>query len=214
MRSTENDPHQNGFDALLADADDANRTRKQEREFAHLPDAWDAALPFLLDLIARHHEAMLAGDGENVMRLREDAHNLAFKLNGYEAGILADDDAAGCVLDRLTRAPDGTMPLWGQSGSFEITHGSMRVRVEIQGLFGICASVTPWMGFSAHAVATDEPFLSETGYRSFLGAGGDLQAGFTPERYAAQVIAEHVRRELKGRLVSIEPQYRKRPCEP
>lgn len=207
--SRNNQPAQQlGFDALLTSAEEANITRQLERACAHLPGTMDMALPFYRDLIERHHAAMLAGELETVMHLREEADLLAVKLNGYDPGILADDDALGYALDRATRAPDGAVPLWGQSGSFEIVSDGMRVRIEMKGMFGIGASFMAWMDFAAHAVDFDKPFLSETGYRSFLGVGGDLEPGFTPDSYARAIIAAHVRSELKGRLLAIKPEYR------
>jgi hypothetical protein len=135
-------------------------------------------------------------------------HLLARKLSGFEPGILADENAPACVLDRGTAAPAGEVPLWGQSGTFEITHSGMRVRIEMDGMFGIGAK--PWPGFSAHAVEWDKPFLSETGYRSFLGLFGVLRADATPESFACRAIAMHVARELKGRLLTIRPEHRER----
>ena len=41
-----------------------------------------------------------------------------------------------------------------------------------------------------------------------------LQPGFTPDRFAVDVIGAYVRRELKGRLVTIEPRYRQHKPEP
>ena len=198
------------FDGLLASAETANNSRQEERACAHLPGTMDAGLSFFRDLITRHHQAMVAGDSVLVRELRDEAHRLALKLNGFEAGILADDDAAGSVLERETAAPLGTGPLWGQSGTFEITCDGMRVSIEMEGLFGIGASFMAWLGFSAHAVEWDKPFLSETGYRSFLGVGGVLQPGFTPATFTAAIIAAHIQRELKGRLLAISPACRER----
>lgn len=206
---TSQQTQQLGFDALLSHAEEANATRQQERASAHLPGAMEAALPFYRGLIERHHRAMLAGEAEAVMQLRDEAHCLAVKLNGYDPGILADENAPGCVLDRATRAPEGTVPMWGQSGCFDITCDGMRVRIEMEGIFGIGASFMAWTGFAAHAVEWDRPFLSETGYRSFLGVGGELQPGFTPDSFASAIIAAHVRRELKGKLAAIKPEYRR-----
>lgn len=199
-----------GFDALLHTAAIDNEQRKQERACAHLPDTMAEAVPFLRALIDRHHAAMLAGDVETVERLREEAHQLASKLNNYEPGILADDDAPGCVLDRLTRAPEGTVPLWGQSGSFTVECTGMRVQIDMDGLFGI-AWHSSWMGFAARAVDTDAPFLSETGYRSFLGCGGALAPGYTPDNFAAAIVAAFVRTDLKGKLRRIRREYRLSP---
>lgn len=205
---TSSAPQQLGFDALLENAASDNALRQQERAYAHLPGTMEDALPFYRDLIDRHHAAMIRGDAETVLRLRNDAHDLACKLNNYEPGIIAGDDSPGCVLDALTRAEDGAVPLWGQSGSFIISIGSMRVRIEMDGIFGIGASHMSWLGFSAHAVDLDKPFLSDTGYRSFLGVGGTLVAGFTTDLFAADIINAHVAGELKGRLRPIARQYR------
>jgi hypothetical protein len=86
----------------------------------------------------------------------------------------------------------------------------MRIRIEIDGLFGIGARYMTWPGFGAHAVQWDKPFISETGYRSFLGLTGELCPGQTTEAFAADVIAAHVTRSLRGKLLVIEPKYRQR----
>jgi len=205
------DQDQLGFDSLLSASDADNERRRQERELAHLPGSMEEALPFYRALIEKHHAAMLAGDGFAVQRIRDEADGLALKLNNYEPGILASEDAPGCVLERLTRAPDGTVPLWGQTGTFVIEHARMRVRIEIEGLFGIGSGAMSWLGFSAHAVDFDKPFLSETGYRSFLGVGGALVPGHTVETFCAGIIDAYVTRELKGKLRRIARQYRRYP---
>ena len=115
-----------------------------------------------------------------------------------EPGILADDDAPGCVLARQTAAAPGAVPLWGQSGDFIVTVGTMKVRIELDGIFGIGSGFCYWPGFAAHAVEYDRPFLSETGYRSFLGIHADPAPGLTPDAFAAKVIAAHVARELRA----------------
>ena len=204
-RRTEDGPGQLAFDALLADTETANRARTERVAHAHLPGTTEAAVPYYRRLIETHHAAMLKGDAGEVACLRREALALAFKLNGFEAGILAHEDAPGYALARLTRAKEGTVPLWGQSGSFEIRWRAMRVRIEMEGLFGIGAAHTSWLGFAAHAVETTKPFLSDTGYRSFLGAGGEFVANHTPDSFATAVIETYVAKELKGRLRGIVP---------
>lgn len=197
-----------GFDALLAQADASNKERHETHAYAHLPDTIDKALPFFRDLVDKHHAAMLDGNAARVERLRKEAHDLAYKLNNFEPGIIADESAPGCMLDRLTRAPEGQPPLWGQSGSFIIAINQMRVRIHMDGVFGICASSMAWMGFGAHAVDFDRPFLSETGFRSFLGVGGALFPGYTPSTFAAAIVSAHVDKTLKGKLRPIDHRYR------
>jgi len=210
MRSRRPDDQlQLGFDALLAASEADNARKRQEREHAHLPDTLETALPFYRTLIEKHHGAMLAGDGKTVQRIRDEAHNLAVKLNNFEPGILAHEDAPGCVLSRLACAPDGSIPMWGQGGTFVVSHGSLKVRIEMEGIFGIGAGSMSWLGFAAHAVDWDKPFLSETGYRSYLGVGGRLEPGHTAESFCAAIIDAYVTRELKGKLRAIAPEYRR-----
>ena len=104
--------------------------------------------------------------------------------------------------------PLGTVPLWGQTGDFIITVDDMRVRIELEGMFGLAARFSFWPGFSAHAVDHDRPFLSETGYRSFLGIHAEPQPGLTPDTFTRNVIATYVERELKGKLEAIADRYR------
>lgn len=207
-RSFPPSPDQLGFDALLLDADQSNIARQHARETAHLPAAMDEALPFFRQLLERHHAAMLTGEIESALRLREETHQLAVKLNGGAPGILASEDSPGKVLERLTAAPAGDIPLWGQAGEFIIAVGSMRVRIEMDGVFGIGATFCPWPGFSAHAVDWDRPFLSETGYRSFLGIHADVVPGLTPATFAAMVVGRYVEQGLRGKLKVIEERYR------
>lgn len=196
------------FDALLANADSENHARKFERETAHLPGTFAEALPFYRELIDRNHAAMLAADVEETTRLHDEARKLALRLNGGDTGILAHDDAPGYVLERGTAAASGAVPLWGQTGEFVISVDGMRVRIEQDGIFGICSGICFWPGFSAHAVDYGRPFLSETGYRSFLGIHADPQPGLTPDAFAREVIAAHVERELNGKLLAIAARYR------
>lgn len=210
MRKTRSpDPtRQLGFDALLRDAEQANHARKMEQKYAHLPSTMEDAVPFLWELLDEHHAAMVAGLADETMWCREEARNLAVHLNGGRAGILANETSPGYVLADVTAAAPGEVPLWGQKASFIITVGEMRVRIDMDGVYGLFATTSFWLTFSAHVVDVDRPFISETGYRSFLGVRGDPVPGLTPDAFAVKVIAEHVRTEMKGKLVAIEDRYR------
>lgn len=199
-----------GFDSLLIEAEAVNRHAVLEKRFGHLPGTMDEALPPYRDMIKRHHAAMLAGNAETSLQLREEAHDLALRLNNGEPGILARPDAPGCMLEQLTAADDGIVPLWGQTGSFIIEVQGMTVRINMDGIFGIGSQYSSWMNFSAHAVDWNKPFLSETGYRSFMGVQAELVPGLTPDTFASKVINAHVQKGLKGRLRAISPQYRKK----
>lgn len=196
--------NQLSFEAMLFAAEDDNHRRRLDRETGHLPGTMDEALPFFRELLSRHHERMMAADVEAVMALREEAHRLALRLNGGEPGILAGPDASGCVLACQTASEARAVPIWGQCGSFVIEACGMRVRIELEGVFGIGASFAWWPGFSTHAVEFGAPFLSETGYRSFLGIHADPCADLGPAEFCARVIEAHVKGALKGRLRTIK----------
>ncbi len=162
MNSNNPSAGQLGFDALLSDADSTNRARKFERETGHLPDTMDEALPFYRALLRRHHAAMLAANTDEVIHLKEEARKLALRLNNGEPGILASENSPGRVLSRETAATPGLIPLWGQDGTFTIDVDGMKVRIELNGLFGVCSSHQFWPGFSAHVVNWNQPFLSQS----------------------------------------------------
>ena len=202
-----------GFESLLCEAETTNRQSKFERKTAHLPATIDEALSFYRVLLRQHHAAMLDADIDRTIALREEAYNLALKLNGGEPGIIAHDDAPGYVLANGTTAAPGSVPLWGQSGIFTIDVSGMRVRISMKGIFGIGGRYLYWPGFAAHGVDPDKPFLSCTGYRSFLGCSAEPQAGLTPDEFAGKVIEAHIADELGGKLVMIGADYCERLVE-
>ncbi|MEM6678988.1 MAG: hypothetical protein AAF675_14065 [Pseudomonadota bacterium] len=199
-----------GFDSLLSDAKADNAARMFERETAHLPATLDLALPYFRDLLRQNHAAMLAADVEETVRAHDEARLLAWKLNDGQPGIIADDDAPGCVLARETAALEGALPLWGQTGTYIIEAAGLRVRIELEGMFGIGGGWGFWPGFSAHAVDLDAPFLSETGYRSFLGVHADPAPGHTPESFVVMIVEHYVSAVLKGKPLRINARYRDR----
>lgn len=193
--------NQIGFDSLLAAADQQNRDRAFERKAGHLPSTIEDGVILFTSMIEEHHAATMRGDIASVMAVRERARILAQRLNNGENGYLAEG-APGRVLEAMTKAQVDTIPLWGQTGSFVIDVDGMRLRIELDGLFGIGSSVGFWPGFSAHIVDSDKPFFSETGYRSFLGLHADAAPGLTPDVFTGKVIAAYIqdqRRSRKGK---------------
>ena len=194
-----------GFDILLQDADANNAARVFDRETAHLPDTWAAALDCHRQQIEDHHAAMLETDFDAAITVRKDAHLLAAKLNDGRQGILAGETAPGCRLAREAAAAPGSVPLWGQDGTFITEAAGMALKVEMGGMFGIGATALPYLGFSTRAVDSSKPFLSSTGYRSFLGCSVEPEMGMTPEGFAQRIIEAHVEQDLRGKLVRIDP---------
>lgn len=194
-------PHQLGFgfDDIL-----------EQEEAAALPSTMDDGIAHYRALLEKHHEAMLAGDEATAMATREEGNRLAVKLNNGEPGILSGPDAPGYVLMRETAALPGTVPMWGQQGEFTVTIDEMPVHIVMDGMVGASASIDVWPGFSANVVEPEKPFISETGYRSFLGVHADLVPGLTPDAFVREVIAAHIKGPCKGRLRPVKEDYRGR----
>jgi hypothetical protein len=185
-----------GFDEML-----------HEQETAHLPGTTEEAIPYYRKMLERHHEAMLSGDIPRAMKIRKEAQDLAIKLNGGDSCGICAQDGPGSILERETVAPEGTVPMWGHEGNFIIDVNGMKVRIELDGLFGVGASFSPAPGFKTHAVDYDEPFLSETGYRSFIGSRPEVEPGMTPDTLAREMILAYMSRECKGKPKRIEQSY-------
>lgn len=201
-------PMQLGFDALLAEADGDNAARAFEKEAAHLPSAVPEAVAFHRKQIDAHHAAMLACDFEQAFAIRREAHLLAKKMNGGNPGILAHDDTPGCVLARSCAAPSGEEPLWGQDGVFDVEIAGSSTCVTMHGMFGIGATAMTYLGFEVRAIEANKPFLSSTGYRSFLGCSVAPEAGLSVRGFVERVLEHYVTHDLRGRLVPIGAQFR------
>jgi hypothetical protein len=170
------------------------------------------AVPYR-SLIEKHHAAMLAGDESAAVDIRREANDLAHKLDRENHGILAGPEASGCVLANATAAPVGTVPMWGQEGEFTINMGSMPVRVTMDGMLGICASMNVWPGFAVHAVDYGKPFLSETGDRSFLGCHAEMVPGLTPDVFVREMLSQYINSDCNGKLRRIGHSYVEREMQ-
>lgn len=178
----------------------------QVRETAHLPSEIKQGIALYMNMLGQFDAAMRTVDLTAAEKIYDEAHRLAVKLNKGEPGIIAEDDSPGNVLARETAAPAGTAPLWGQTGDFVITIGTMRVRIELDGIMGI-GLLMP--SFSANAIDFDRPFLSHTGYRSFYGLRAAPDPGMSVVDWVTAIVTAYVHTDCKRGLVAIDDRYRK-----
>ncbi len=198
-----------GFDDLLSQTETDNEINALKRQYPGIPTSWDMAFPYYQNILQRCDAAFLAADVDAIKSIYAEAEALASLLHGGTSGMLAHD-GAGTILAEKTRAPLGTVPLWGQEGEFIIEASGVSVRMETDGIFGVGTRYILLPGFYAHAIDFDKPFISETGYRSFIGFGANIEPGVTIEAFAKALIEYHVSHTLKGRLVAIEDKYKLR----
>jgi hypothetical protein len=194
------------FDELLAQTKTDNEALALKRKFPDLPSSWDEAIPYHHKLIERCNAAFIAADRDEIIRVYDEAEALAEILQGRTSGLLAPD-GAGTKLAEKTRGAPGTIPLWGQEGEFVIEAAGIPVRMDTDGIFGIATKYVLMPGFGANAVDYSKPFISETGFRSFIGYSATLEPGLTVDAFAKALIEHHVAHALKGLLVQIEDEY-------
>lgn len=60
-----------------------------------------------------------------------------------------------------------------------------------------------YLCFEARAAHRSKPFISGTGYRSFLGCSATPEVDMTPATFVMRVIAHHVETALGGKLIAI-----------
>jgi hypothetical protein len=183
-----------------------------ESKRAHLPATLDEGAAYLLELFRRLDAAIRRGDQGSFEQIAMEAEDLAIDLNGGSNLGMCAPEGAAFILESKTRAPDGQVPLWGQQAEFLIALPAFRVRIEFDGIYGCC-----FPGFGAHAVDWDRPFLSETGYRSFLGSHNHFAAGMSVADYVRATLESFIADKkygLKGRLLAIKPEYAERQAGP
>lgn len=156
-------------------------------------------------LVARYHDAVLAGDLETLDSSQSAYEALVYVLNGNTMlGSAAGDDSAAYVLARAVAAAPGQVPCWGQSGDFLVEVDGMRVRVEVaEGLHN-------HHGLTLHAVDLDRPFLSETGYRSH-GVTVTSHLGETVDQAVRRAVAEVLEGEGKPKAIEADAFVRRNP---
>jgi len=144
---------------------------------------------------------------------------MAVRVNHGEPGILANRDSPGYVIATRCAATPGKVPSWGQQGRWTVTiegdftvgrkagagrWSSVAVRVDLEGMFGLASSWSAFPGFAAHVDDRSKPFISETGFRSFLIGRTDLTPGMTAADFVSRVIGDHIRTELKNSLFMVK----------
>ncbi len=170
---------------------------------AELPADRDGLLAAAVAAVVEIDAAVMRGDGAAAELAGERYEAIIWKLNGgTNFGCMADDEAAGRVIERHCAAVPGEVPLWGQRGQFLAVTGDMRALVEYEAGYGGPLNAH----FQFHAVDLDGPFISATGYRShFDTARGCMTVDEVARGILAAMLAE------KKRPVLIEAQLPRPP---
>ena len=169
---------------------------------AELPADRDGLLAAAVAAVVEIDAAVMRGDGAAAELAGDRYEAIIWKLNGgTNFGCMADDEAAGRVIERHCAAVPGDVPLWGQRGQFLAVAGDVRALVEYEAGYGGPLNAH----FQFHAVDLDRPFISATGYRShFDTARGCMTVDEVARGILTAMLAE------KKRPVLIEASYRDR----
>ncbi|MCW3589057.1 hypothetical protein K6Y78_39175 [Burkholderia cenocepacia] len=140
-------------------------------------------------IVERKNAAVVAGDANCARKCDKHYDRLVSALNGGTLfGSQAGPDSVGVQLNERIAAPDGTVPMWGQSGRFFIRVDGMASVVTYDAYW--CMS--GFEHFEFHACEFDRPYISETGYRSDF--AHELSPGLTT-REAAELRFRALQRE-------------------
>jgi hypothetical protein len=189
--------------------DDMFAVLEHQQRIAHFPPATDypACSRFYAGILDRYDAAMMSADTAAAIEVKDECE--LFREHVYEA---LQDQPSTCLagvsgqLSKDNRAADGTVPKWGQEGTFTITVASVPVRIEVGHLCGIGMygeNLLPH--FSIHIVDKHRNFLSHTGYRSFFLNMQDTEPGVTLADAIGRILRDHVQRDLKGKLERYDP---------
>jgi hypothetical protein len=191
------------------DATDMFAVLEHQQRIAHFPAVTDSAacVGFYAEIIDRYDSAMMKADTAAAVAVKEECEfflDYVYEAYQDQKGV-CHADVSG-QLAKANRAPDGTVPKWGQEGTFTITISSVPVRIEIDHLCGLGMfgeNLLPH--FSIHIVDKHRSFLSHTGYRSFFVNMQDTEPGVTLGDAIGLILREYVQREMKGKLERYDP---------
>lgn len=118
-----------------------------------------------LQALDAYHDAIVARLPTAASAAYEGLQAAVFKLNGGTfQGCAAKREngerGSKMVIDDLAKCPPGQVPPWGRLGEFLLVHEGIRVLVRIES----CMSRVVNAGL--HVIDVDQPFISESGYRS------------------------------------------------
>lgn len=169
---------------------------------AELPADRDGLLVAAAAAVTEIDAAIMRNDGAAAEFAGARYEATIWKLNGgTNFGCMADENAAGRVIERHCAAEPGKVPLWGQRGEFLAVVGDVRALVDYEPGYG--GPLTTHFQF--HAIDLDMPFISNTGYRSHFDT---CYGGMTVDAVAAGILAAMLAE--KKRPVMIEASYRDR----
>jgi hypothetical protein len=173
----------------------------QSAEPPPTPDAFDVAILVYRESLAAYTAAMLAADSAAAAEAQAAAK--AAVMSCVTGKFSYYNVLAGFEMD--TDAVSGEIPPWGHTGAFVLPYASnLRLHVKMHGFVNL--GVGPFRGFEVRAVDASRPFISSSGYRSFIGAGypGLFVPDTSVEMYLRAVLAKFIATDLKGKLPRIE----------
>lgn len=179
-----------------------------------LPDDDERLFGRYVTNLAGYDQAVRDGDFDRQREIGNRMKAIAEHLFGF--GL--EQDAPGCWkgngrfdclasakdwLGTASAQKDGLEPVFGQKGRFLITLEGCRVDFRYSGLFGIC-------GGEARVVDLDQPFISETGYRSFQVVPMDhlvFADGLSLRGWLERVCEAQLTEDGKKKIKLVEPPF-------
>ena len=183
---------------------DDSRDKQMATIAQQLPDdhrILDAAWNALVEL----NEACIAGEVERRSAAVYKFEACIWKLNGGTFfGCNSGEQEAAHVIDDYCRAKAGNVPIWGQSGEFIVESAAgRRARVEIK-----AGCMIGFLSASFNAVDLGAPFISETGYRSYMFNLSEVRPGETVHAHMTRIFQAFF--DARKKPIFVDPESRDR----
>lgn len=159
--------------------------RDEKRMLAVLPDDLDQLVLLYGKELAARHDAIIRNSEIEFAIHDRGLELLEMKANGGTEFGSATEKSPAEQLRKRNMAAVGEVPMWGQRGVFALDAHNVPHIVQSSESYNL----------SVHAVDPKLPFISSTGFRSFVGEGDGPAFGVTVEDQARAYIEEEFSHE-------------------
>jgi hypothetical protein len=153
----------------LSIIDDVNSFIAQTPELTSIPYDQQSALRKAYNAICLIHTTIIFNNNTHLREQNIILYKaIEWKLNGNTfSGSRKDQNSPGYLIENYCRCSPGTIPMWSQCGEFIIAVKGIQAIVKYTpSFFTSTAQVKITTHFEFFSICINQPFISETGYRS------------------------------------------------
>ncbi|WP_133120662.1 hypothetical protein [Methylomonas sp. Kb3] len=158
------------------------------------------ALALAKRLIPRIQETIVSKTNENDGNKCIATYSaIVWTLNSYSfIGSFKNEQSAGNIVQNHCRSTSGVIPMWGQCGEFLLNvKGTQCIVKYTPSIVGSVEVNQVFTHFEFFATKQNQPFISETGYRSHF---DKIHFGLTVDQAASSIFSNHLKEKKRPTL--------------